>query len=112
MGDWLLHPDDLVAMASLLERGLKPAGCDQRRGQRPLQAQGRHDGTSWKERSGTCSDDPKVKGLVINYRDITEQPDSREEAVKESEEKFRALFDSASDAIFIHDLTGHLPRGQ
>ncbi|UCF04668.1 MAG: PAS domain S-box protein [bacterium] len=26
--------------------------------------------------------------------------------VKESEEKFRALFDSASDAIFIHDLDG------
>jgi PAS domain S-box-containing protein len=39
------------------------------------------------------------------WRDITEQKRAQE-AIKYSEEKFRTLFDSASDAIFILDLDG------
>jgi PAS domain S-box-containing protein len=43
--------------------------------------------------------------LSIN-RDITEYM-RVEEALRTSEEKFRNLFDHASDAIFIHDMEGH-----
>ncbi len=57
-----------------------------------------------------------VSASVINYegkqailsinRDITEHM-RVEEALRKSEEKFRNLFDHASDAIFIHDIKGH-----
>ncbi len=39
-------------------------------------------------------------------RDITERKQA-EEILKDSEEKFRTIFENASDAIFIHDLEGH-----
>jgi PAS domain S-box-containing protein len=41
------------------------------------------------------------------WRDITEQKRAQE-AIKQSEAKFGALFDSASDAIFILDFEGNL----
>ncbi|MBA7623204.1 hypothetical protein ES703_30597 [subsurface metagenome] len=50
-------------------------------------------------------------GDIIGTRsyiwDITERK-KVEEAVQASEEKFRTLFDSAADAIFIHDLDGNI----
>ena len=39
-------------------------------------------------------------------RDVTERK-LAEEALRESENKFRTLFNSASDGIFIHDMQGH-----
>ncbi|MEE9501962.1 MAG: PAS domain S-box protein, partial [Candidatus Aminicenantaceae bacterium] len=52
----------------------------------------------------------KGKGHIIGTRsymwDITERKKTQE-AIQESEEKFKTLFNSASDAIFIHDLGGH-----
>jgi PAS domain S-box-containing protein len=48
----------------------------------------------------------RVSGLQGMITDITERKRA-EEKLKESEEKFRTLFNSASDAIFIHDLEGH-----
>lgn len=51
----------------------------------------------------------KEGGKIIGTRsyiwDITERKHS-EEALQTSEEKFKTLFNSASDAIFIHDLSG------
>ena len=52
----------------------------------------------------------KEKGHIIGTRsymwDITERKKAQE-VIQESEEKFKTLFNSASDAIFIHDLGGH-----
>jgi PAS domain S-box-containing protein/putative nucleotidyltransferase with HDIG domain len=52
----------------------------------------------------------KGKGHIIGTRsymwDITERKKAQE-VIQESEEKFKTLFNSASDAIFIHDLGGH-----
>jgi PAS domain S-box-containing protein/putative nucleotidyltransferase with HDIG domain len=45
-------------------------------------------------------------GLGLIATDISERARSKE-ALKNTEKKFRELFDSASDAIFIHDLEGH-----
>lgn len=44
-----------------------------------------------------------LQGVMV---DITERKQA-EKALIESEEKFRTLFHSASDAIFIHDLSGN-----
>jgi PAS domain S-box-containing protein len=48
----------------------------------------------------------KIIGTRSYIWDITERKRS-EEALQISEEKFKTLFNSASDAIFIHDLGGH-----
>jgi diguanylate cyclase (GGDEF)-like protein/PAS domain S-box-containing protein len=42
----------------------------------------------------------------VTIRDITERK-HMEDALKESENRYRTLFDNASDAIFIHDLKGN-----
>ncbi|HER20016.1 MAG TPA: PAS domain S-box protein, partial [Chromatiales bacterium] len=43
---------------------------------------------------------------LASLRDVTARKRA-EEAVRESEIKFRTLFDSSNDAIMIHDLDGH-----
>jgi len=45
--------------------------------------------------------------VLVVLQDITERKDA-EDALRQSEVKFRTLFDSAGDAIFIHDTTGRL----
>jgi PAS domain S-box-containing protein len=49
----------------------------------------------------------KVVGTIGIARDITKRK-KIEEALKESEERYRTLFDSASDAIFIHNMNGDI----
>jgi PAS domain S-box-containing protein len=50
-------------------------------------------------------DQGKIIGIVGVNRDITERR-RMEEALRESESRYRALFDNASDAILIHDIGG------
>jgi len=48
-----------------------------------------------------------ILGAIETLQDITERRRA-EEAVKESETRYRDLFNSASDAIFIHDSDGNI----
>jgi PAS domain S-box-containing protein len=50
-------------------------------------------------------DQGKIIGIVGVNHDITERK-RMEEALRESESRYRALFDNASDAILIHDIGG------
>ena len=47
----------------------------------------------------------EITGTVTASQDITEKH-AVEQALRQSEERFRTLFDFASDAIFIHDIGG------
>lgn len=52
-------------------------------------------------------EDGEMTGVVLIFSDITE----REEAgrvLKESEERFRQLFDQSVDALLVHDSEGHI----
>ncbi|MFW6142654.1 MAG: PAS domain-containing protein, partial [Desulfovermiculus sp.] len=47
----------------------------------------------------------RAKLVQCNIRDVTERKQA-EEAQRKNEEKFRTIFNSSSDAIFIHDSSG------
>jgi PAS domain S-box-containing protein len=51
--------------------------------------------------------DPVIEGLLLNYHDITMHR-LAEESLRVSEERYREIFNSTSDALFIHDAAGHI----
>jgi len=58
--------------------------------------------------SGTAVEDEPFRGMrVVRFQDITGQKQT-EEILRESEEKYHTLFESAGDALLIHDLDGRL----
>jgi PAS domain S-box-containing protein len=57
--------------------------------------------------SPVFDDEEKVTALAIYAKDITESK-RIEEALRESEKRFRQLFEESNDAIFIHDLEGRI----
>lgn len=57
------------------------------------------------------SRDGKVVGALCVARDVTERIRA-ENAVAESERRFRDIFDNVSDVLFFHDLEGYLNVGQ
>ncbi|MGD0209498.1 MAG: PAS domain S-box protein [Desulfomonilia bacterium] len=48
-------------------------------------------------------EDPAINGIVITARDITERK-HKEEALKESEQRFSAIFENAADGILLADI--------
>ncbi|MSO56073.1 MAG: PAS domain S-box protein [Acidobacteria bacterium] len=51
-------------------------------------------------------DNPGIRGIIINYRNVTDRYDS-EEALRQNETWFRRLVEQVTDAIYNCDLTGH-----
>ncbi len=71
-----------------------------------MQVRVRHADGSWRTLEGIGSnllDQPAVRGLVINARDITARKRA-EEALRESERRFRNLADNSPDVIYVLDL--------
>jgi PAS domain S-box-containing protein len=64
----------------------------------------------WLECTARTYDTPKNEGRIVSIsRDITGRKRA-EEALQESEEKYRAIFESASDAIFTVRMSDEGPR--
>ncbi|MDP8255351.1 MAG: PAS domain S-box protein [Candidatus Alcyoniella australis] len=93
-----MHPDDLPRAIKIFEGLLETPGA-----QSPVQLSFIHKDGSTIHLDGRLQnmlDNPQVRGLVINARDVTEQQRAQQE-LSESEERYRALFKYSSDAIML-----------
>ena len=98
----LIHPDDLPDVAAGFAENL----VDENAGGGPQELRLRHKDGSWRWVEGIARnllDNPHVRGIVANYRDITERHQA-DEALRESERLYRLVADNASDVIWTMDL--------
>ncbi len=97
-GTEIVHPDDLPAVAEGFEEAFKNPG-------KPVitVCRCRHKDGTWRVLEGTGTnhlENPAVKGFISNTRDITERKQS-EKSLRDSEEKYRTLFENAIEAIYV-----------
>lgn len=98
-----IHPDDVEYVSSCMMRAVNE-GTIQSSQHRHRTADGSY---IWIETLGTPLYNRKkdTVGFVCNSRDITQQK-NMEDALRESEEKYRSLIESAKDVIAVMDYNG------
>ena len=95
-----VHPDDRGWVTEAFAELLKKPGVDL-----PLEYRMRHADGSWRHveaRRTNLLDDPAVKGVVINYRDVTARKEA-EERLREAEERYRLLVERVPAMVYIQD---------
>ena len=100
-----IHPEDLAVMRrefrSLVEGpGGRPTSIEFR---------GQHKDGTWRDFEVVGANrlnDPNIQAVVLNYRDITDRRRS-EEALRRSEERFRALVENSYEVVSLYDRDGH-----
>lgn len=101
-----VHPDDREAVEGAFARLLaKGPGVDV-----PLEFRMRRKDGSWRYVEATRTNllaDPDVGGVVVVYRDVTERKRA-EAALEESEQKYRTIFENASEGIYQTTPGGRL----
>src|SRR2546422_8645650 len=100
-----IHPDDLPNVTNAFADAIKSPGATL-----SIEMRARHRDGSWRmlEAIGNnLLNNPVVAGVIINTRDITERK-RVEEALRASEERYRELFENASDIVYTHDLAGQI----
>jgi diguanylate cyclase (GGDEF)-like protein/PAS domain S-box-containing protein len=96
-----LHPDDEDSSKATFAEALDNPG----QVQPPVEFRLRHKDGSWRCVETTRTNllnDPAVKGVVANSRDITERRRT-EEALRASEERYRAVMEHSAEAIWLID---------
>jgi diguanylate cyclase (GGDEF)-like protein/PAS domain S-box-containing protein len=96
----LVHPDDVEPAATLLLEMLAEPGAT-----RQIQMRLRHRDGSYRTVDSIGEsrlDDPAVRGVVLNIRDVTDRAEA-ERALRSVQERFRALVQHASDVITVVD---------
>ncbi|MCG7848742.1 MAG: PAS domain-containing protein, partial [ANME-2 cluster archaeon] len=101
--DYDLYSTDLADQYSKYDQEInnsrKPvSGIEERH----LKPSGDH-GWSLTEKMPRCDAEGNVVGTIGFALDITKRKQA-EEALRESEDRFRTIFDSVNDAVFIHDI--------
>jgi diguanylate cyclase (GGDEF)-like protein/PAS domain S-box-containing protein len=103
-----VHPDDLPHVLEETEKALSAGGIATNKAEYRF----RHKDGSWRwvESAGTyLLDDPHVKGVVVQTRDITERKRT-EESLREAEERFRRSFDDAAIGMALVGTDGRFLR--
>ncbi len=98
-----IHPEDhervMTAMARALRGGVKKLTIEYRF---------RHRNGTWltvESIGSDLRDDPAIRGIVINTRDVTERR-AAEKTLEDRERYYRTLIENSSDVIAILDETG------
>ncbi|HEV8119308.1 MAG TPA: PAS domain S-box protein, partial [Thermoanaerobaculia bacterium] len=98
-----IHPDDLPIMRRRFQALVEGA-----EGPDSIEFRGQHKDGSWRcfEVVGANRlNDPNVGAVVLNYRDITNQKRA-DEALRSSEERFRALVENSYEVVSLFDREG------
>ncbi len=102
LGQMNIHPDDLAMLLNRLENLKSQPGSKIK----DVTVRYGHKDGSWRWIEATGQNllhDPKVKGIVVNFRDVTEHH-LTEEALRESEEKYRLLFQNMAEGFALYEL--------
>ncbi len=98
-----VHDDDMQAMRANFEKTLAKPRAPILNGFRIKHSDG---GVRYIESVGVNRlADPGIRGIIINYRDVTESKRA-EEALREGEARYRQLTEQATDIIYNCDLEG------
>jgi two-component system cell cycle sensor histidine kinase/response regulator CckA len=96
----LLHPDDHDAVRALFGRLTLTPGASADSVHRARHADGRY---LWLEfRATNLLFDPDVRAVVVNFRDVSDRV-AAEEAVRESERRYRELFEANPHPMWVYD---------
>jgi diguanylate cyclase (GGDEF)-like protein/PAS domain S-box-containing protein len=100
-----IHPEDVSRVGRTFGETVGEYGV-----QPPVEFRIRHKDGSWRYIETTRSnllDEPAVRGVVSNARDVTERKEA-ERALRESEARFRAVFDRAAIGMALVNAEGRL----
>jgi two-component system cell cycle sensor histidine kinase/response regulator CckA len=101
----LIHDEDRPAAEAQRQAMLATPGVSQ-----PVRYRLRHKGGAWRCMEGigvNLLGDPAVAGLVFSQHDVTDRR-ATEEALRQSEQRFRALVENAEDSIQLATARGTL----
>jgi PAS domain S-box-containing protein len=93
-----VHPEERSEITEAFNQLIRTKGFTQ-----PLFLRVQHNDGSWRTLDGIAKnliDNPAVRGVVINYRDVTDRK-LAEAALQESEEKYRLLIENAQEGIVV-----------
>ena len=97
----LIHPEDLDRTRNLLAELVREPGSRQRGSFRL-----RHSDGTWRWVEAVVTNllsERSVAAIVVNYRDVTERKQA-EEALTESEQRYRLLFESNPMPMWVYDV--------
>ncbi|HEY9669422.1 MAG TPA: PAS domain S-box protein, partial [Coleofasciculaceae cyanobacterium] len=102
--DAITHPDDLVQVLAAIEKGVaqkQPYVVEYR-----IRTKSGEEKWVWEKGHGVFDRNGNVRGVEGFITDITDRKRS-EDALRQAEEKYRSIFENASEGIFQSTADGH-----